>query len=162
MVYFLADVLIPEPVARVLEPVGRVLFDVSLRLLNQVVNPGGQVTGIVNLFNLGSKGPVNVTIFYTILDGAGVVVYSQSENATVDGQQELAKTILLANLPNGQYKFMVGLAYPGQTQPAQALVTFFIIEQVLQAFKPPTFWYVFTLIILLVAITSFLRAQSEN
>jgi len=72
------------------------------------------------MINFGTRSFVPVTLTYTILDEKNLVVDKFDKKLVIDTQKEFIDSISVNTLVKGNYKLIVELSYPGQTEPAVA------------------------------------------
>ncbi len=104
-----------------------VLFDIGLGIFNKTVS-SGKLSGLIGLVNLRIPEGVNASLYYRILDSSGRIVYEETEMIFVEAQTEFTKEIDVSTLNEGDYTFLIDLAYEGQTEHAQ-IQDYFVIEK---------------------------------
>ena len=93
------------------------LFDVIVEILNKFrqVSPGEEAVANIKLFEVEKVGKVDVELEYSIRDGEGNIIVSDSETIAVEGQANFFKTLQISkNVLEGEYLFYVKANYLGQ------------------------------------------------
>ena len=81
--------------------------------------PGDTVPIDISLINTGAVTRTDVSITYEIIDSNGAAFSSETEKLPVEAAADFSHDLILSqNMPSGNYRVIVSLAYPGQKEPA--------------------------------------------
>lgn len=90
------------------------LFDTRVALgQDSIVHSGESLDVQIDLVEVASSEPVDVTVTYTISDYLGNVYIQESETFFVDGEKSYVKTFQTADLESGVYFVGIEVVYPG-------------------------------------------------
>jgi len=102
------------------------LFDVSVTVLEEILEKGDDLRAQVTLIPVGEKG-VDVSVKYLIKDFKGNVYFENSETFYVDGQMSFVKEFKINNLDFEDYVLGVEMTYIGGFATASS--QFKVVEQ---------------------------------
>ncbi len=97
----------------------KALFDINAEIATEQVTEN-ELVAKVTLINFGEPGLVNATVYYTIRDSAGNVVYEETEIVPVETQVEYLKSFDVSRFGDDDYTLTVDLEYQGQKEPAKS------------------------------------------
>jgi len=101
----------------------KALFDLSVEIPEKFlyVRPGEEIIGVINLYNLGDLGRVDVFIDYIIRDEDGNDIIIEQESLAVETKAGFLKSLRIPlDVEPGNYIFYVRATYQGEVASASA------------------------------------------
>lgn len=95
-----------------------ILFDISLKMINNEVTIDDEIQAAVSLLNIGIPGKVEAHVNYSIYNKTNDLIYFEEEVIPVETQIEFIKNFGKFNLSLGEYYIIANLSYSGQIEPA--------------------------------------------
>ena len=87
------------------------LFDISLKVLNEIVYSKEEVKANIRIINMGELENIDVLLYYALKDFNNTILSFEEESIAVIGKELIVKRSLIPNLPEGQYIFYVKVSY---------------------------------------------------
>lgn len=123
------------------------LFDVITHIEDKRVNPGRDVTGDIQLINMGDLHNFDVLLTYSIRDLEGNTITFREESLAIDEELNLTRSLEVPNdAEEGQYIFHAHVRYDDVT--ASGTETFRVIDPTI----PLIAYYLISLILLVLII----------
>jgi hypothetical protein len=105
-----------SPLFRAASAVQSTNLDIEIPPEYGEIAPGGNLLFTIRVFNLATKGRIDVVLENSIINGQGRVVLTKSETVAVETQASFVRNIAIpSDMPLGNYKLQTRLIYPDST-----------------------------------------------